>query len=141
MFNPRNEALQKLVSKEILSDPYFMGSLHVNRKVFLAFSFKRARTLGSVKQRGFNQEVPRTVGTKHNFELVLSRLEASGLFLILCKRCASRRVLPEQGHCISTEATAISLNPFPWVFGVTRQEPHRLLPLPTISSQTDHSVS
>lgn len=32
-----------------------MVSLHVNRKVFLAFSFKRARTSQSVKQCGFNQ--------------------------------------------------------------------------------------
>lgn len=80
-----------------------MVSLHVHRKVFLAISFKRARNVESVKQQRFNQKVTRSTGTKQNFELIFSRLEASGLFLILRNKCASSHALLEQDCFISTE--------------------------------------
>lgn len=47
----------------------------------------------SVKQHGFGQKVIRSTGTKWNLELVFPGLEASGLFLILCNRCANRHAL------------------------------------------------
>lgn len=83
LFDLRNKTLQKPVQKEFLSAPYFMVSFQVHGKVFLAFSFKRARISESVKQHGFRKS-PEALEQRRTLSFSFPGLKS----LVLCSSFA-----------------------------------------------------
>ena len=78
---------------------------------------------------------------QRTLELIFPRLQASGLCLLLCNRCASRHALPEQDCFISivdlfrhiAMFSIRSFNILQWL--------HDLLPLQALSFHIDHGGS